>query len=110
MRHSSKARRGVALAVAGALAISISVAAGAAPSGATSHVSAPAAMPAGLTKIKHVVVVMQENRSYDSYFGQLHNEGQPASPAEPTTGNPDPLIPGNTIAPFLVATSARSPT
>ncbi len=105
MRHSQKARRGVALAVAGALAISISVAAGAAPSGASSHVSAPAAVPAGLTKIKHVVVEMQENRSYDSYFGQLHNEGQPASPAEPTTGNPDPLVPGNTISPFL-ATSA----
>ena len=36
---------------------------------------------------------MQENRSYDSYFGQLHYEGQPLSEAEPGTGNPDPRNP-----------------
>jgi len=103
MRHSSNTRRGIALALAGTLAISISVAASAAPSGASSHVTAPAATAAGVTKIKHIVVEMQENRSYDSYFGQLNNEGQPASPAEPTTGNPDTLVPGNTITPFLAA-------
>ena len=100
MRHSSKARRGVALTIVSALAVSLSVAATAAPSGASSRVIAPAAVPAGLAKIKHVVVLMQENRSYDSYFGALHGQGQPGSPAEPTTGNPDPLTVGNTIAPF----------
>src|SRR4029077_15481112 len=26
-------------------------------------------VPAGIHKIKHVIVIMQENRSYDSYFG-----------------------------------------
>jgi len=32
--------------------------------------AAPAAMAAsGIHKIKHVVVIMQENRSFDSYFG-----------------------------------------
>ena len=50
--------------------------------------------------IKHVVVLMQENRSADTYFGQLNSEGQPAYEAEPTTGNPDPLNPGGTIVPF----------
>jgi phospholipase C len=105
MRQSSKARRRVALAAVATLAMSIAVSANAAPSGASSHLSSPAATPAGLAKIKHVVVMMQENRSYDSYFGQLNGEGQPASPAEPTTGNPDPLTPGNTITPFL-ATNA----
>ena len=109
MHQSSKARRRVTFVVAGTLAVSLSVAAGALPSGATSRVNAtaptPAATPAGLTKIKHVVVEMQENRSYDSYFGQLNNEGQPASLAEPTTGNPDPLTPGSVITPFL-ATNA----
>src|SRR5436309_10662105 len=30
--------------------------------------TAPAA-PSGITKIKHVVIIMQENRSFDSYFG-----------------------------------------
>src|SRR3981189_3468573 len=26
-------------------------------------------VPAGIHKIKHVIIVMQENRSFDSYFG-----------------------------------------
>src|SRR5262245_17335458 len=26
-------------------------------------------VPAGIRKIKHVIIVMQENRSFDSYFG-----------------------------------------
>ena len=25
--------------------------------------------PAGIHKIKHVIIIMQENRSFDSYFG-----------------------------------------
>src|SRR6266576_439885 len=29
----------------------------------------PAAAPAGIHKIKHVIVIMQENRSFDHYFG-----------------------------------------
>ncbi len=28
-------------------------------------------LPAGATKIKHVVIIMQENRSFDSYFGSF---------------------------------------
>ncbi|HEY2388903.1 MAG TPA: alkaline phosphatase family protein [Candidatus Binatia bacterium] len=40
--------------------------------------------------IDHIVVDMQENRSADSYFGQLSTQGQPAYEAEPNTGNPDP--------------------
>ncbi|TMM13702.1 MAG: hypothetical protein E6G01_14200 [Actinobacteria bacterium] len=44
---------------------------------------------------------MQENRSFDSYFGQLHVEGQKGVEAEPTTGNPNPLNPaGPPIKPF----------
>ena len=31
--------------------------------------SPPLVIPAGIHKIKHVVVIMQENRSFDSYFG-----------------------------------------
>jgi phospholipase C len=42
--------------------------------------------------IDHVVVLMQENRSFDSYFGQLHFEGQPRATAEPRgASNPNPL-------------------
>lgn len=57
----------------------------------------------GIGKINHVVVLMQENHSYDSYLGALHNEGQPASEAEPPTPNPNPLG-GRPIAPFLTTT------
>jgi phospholipase C len=36
---------------------------------AQGHPRAEAASPAGIHKIRHVVVVMQENRSFDEYFG-----------------------------------------
>ncbi|HKC22993.1 MAG TPA: alkaline phosphatase family protein, partial [Gaiellaceae bacterium] len=29
----------------------------------------PAKAPTGIHKIKHVIVIMQENRSFDHYFG-----------------------------------------
>src|SRR5205823_5183513 len=31
--------------------------------------SAPATAASGIKKIRHVIVIMQENRSFDSYFG-----------------------------------------
>jgi phospholipase C len=57
---------------------------------------AQAALPASETPnpIDHVVVLMQENRSFDHYFGQLHYQGQPAAEAEPrNASNPNPLGP-----------------
>ncbi len=94
MAHGSRIRRRVAFVTAGAMALSLSaVQAVSSSAGAT-----PAA---GVAKIQHVVVLMQENRSYDSYFGRLHYEGQPDSTVEPTRGNPDPLNPGARIRPFL---------
>ncbi len=52
-------------------------------------------------KLEHFVVLMQENRSYDSYFGQLHALGQPEASEEPATGNPNPTDPdGPPITPF----------
>src|SRR6266566_2566204 len=52
--------------------------------------------------IDHIVVLMQENRSFDSYFGQLHFEGQPAAAPEPkNASNPDPTNPtGPSIAAY----------
>jgi phospholipase C len=44
---------------------------------------------------------MQENRSYDHYFGLLHREGQRDSEPLPMTGNPNPLDPSQMITPFL---------
>ena len=62
--------------------------------------AAPASATGGIGNINHIVVLMQENRSADTYFGQLNGEGQPAYEAEPTTGNPNPLVSGGTIVPF----------
>ena len=65
--------------------------------------SALSAVPAGasgIDNINHIVVLMQENRSADTYLGQLNAEGQPSYEAEPTTGNPNPLAPGGVITPF----------
>ncbi|HSV04926.1 MAG TPA: alkaline phosphatase family protein [Candidatus Binatus sp.] len=45
--------------------------------------------------IDHIVVLMQENRSFDHYFGQLHDQGQPrVRPPRANSSNPDPTNPG----------------
>jgi phospholipase C len=64
------------------------VAATAACSGSSSHKAAtPApANDTGLHKIKHVIVIMQENRSFDSYFGTF--PGAAGIPADACV--PDP--------------------
>jgi phospholipase C len=93
MGHGSKVRRWVSLVAAGAVGVSVGVVQ-AVPSGAG------ATLPPGVTKIQHVVVLMQENRSYDSYYARLHYEGQSASSVEPLGGNPNPNG-GARIHPFL---------
>jgi phospholipase C len=60
----------------------------------------PQGSPGDITKIDHVVVLMQENRSYDNYFSQLHFQGQPESDVESQKPNPNPLG-GPPIHPFL---------
>jgi phospholipase C len=46
---------------------------------------------AGIHKIKHVVIVMQENRSFDSYFGTYPGaDGIPVSNGVPTVCVPNP--------------------
>ncbi len=48
-------------------------------------------VPQGIHKIKHVIVVMQENRSFDSYFGTYPGaDGIPMSNGEPTACVPNP--------------------
>ncbi|HEX2849069.1 MAG TPA: alkaline phosphatase family protein [Acidimicrobiales bacterium] len=56
---------------------------------------------AGLRRIDHFVVLMQENRSADTYLGHL-SAFDPTSgfQPEPATGNPDPTDPTRTIRPF----------
>src|SRR5262245_37486971 len=35
--------------------------------------------------IKHVIVLMKENRSFDHFFGKLHDNGQPDAEAVPSS-------------------------
>jgi phospholipase C len=46
----------------------------------------------GIHKIKHVIIVMQENRSFDSYFGTFPGaDGIPMRDGKPAVCVPDPL-------------------
>jgi phospholipase C len=48
-------------------------------------------VPLGIHKIKHVVVIVQENRSFDSYFGTYPGaDGIPAANGQLTVCVPDP--------------------
>src|SRR5260221_11155315 len=48
-------------------------------------------VPPGIHKIKHVIIVMQENRSFDSYFGTFPGaDGIPARDGVPAVCVPDP--------------------
>ena len=61
----------------------------------------PTSSPTGIDQIGHVVVLMQENRSFDSYFSQLHFEGQPNIDVMSQQPNANPLRPnGPGIHPF----------
>src|SRR5207344_3067193 len=56
-------------------------------------------VPAGIHKIKHVIIVMQENRSFDSYFGTFPGaDGIPTRGGVPTVCVPDPA--GGCARPF----------
>src|SRR5437016_7984517 len=51
-------------------------------------------------KIKHVIVVMQENRSFDSYFGTFPGaDGIPMTNGQPSVCLPDPAH-GTCVRPF----------
>src|SRR6476659_6358611 len=51
----------------------------------------PAKAPTGIHKIEHVVVIMQENRSFDHYFGIYPGaDGIPMTNGVPTVCAPNP--------------------
>lgn len=59
-----------------------------------------ASAPPGIHKVKHVIVVMQENRSFDSYFGTYPGaDGIPSNNGVPTACAPDPKTNG-CVRPF----------
>ncbi len=88
-----RARRRLAIVAVGAL-----VASGCS-SGSTAHTAstptstktATTSIPPGIHKIKHVIVIMQENRSFDSYFGTYPGaDGIPAAHGRFTVCVPNP--------------------
>ena len=62
-------------------------------SSGSQHARAAApAVGAGIHEIKHVIMIMQENRSFDSYFGTYPGaDGFPMRNGKPTVCVPDPL-------------------
>jgi phospholipase C len=59
----------------------------------------PATSLRGIHKIRHVVIIMQENRSFDSYFGTFPGaEGIPMAAGNPAVCAPDPRS-GRCVAP-----------
>jgi len=53
--------------------------------------TAPVVIPPGIHKIRHVIIIMQENRSFDSYFGTYPGaDGIPMRHGVPTVCIPDP--------------------
>ncbi len=58
-------------------------------------------VPAGIHKIKHVIVIQQENRSFDSYFGTFPGaDGIPTKHGAPAVCVPDPAG-GTCVAPYV---------
>jgi phospholipase C len=55
----------------------------------------------GVHKIKHVIVIMQENRTFDTYFGTFPGaDGIPMKNGRPTVCVPDPSS-GACVAPYV---------
>jgi len=87
-RTSTALRHVVVAAIAGLLATSCAASSSAPAASGT-------AAEAGIHKIRHVVIVMQENRSFDSYFGTYPGaDGIPAQNGQFTVCVPDPRTGG----------------
>jgi phospholipase C len=98
-------RRRVA-AVVGVVAVGLiaSTCGGAPPAPVERVVGGPSGhyiVPAGIHKIRHVVVIMQENRSFDSYFGTYPGaDGIPMRDGAPSVCVPDPQS-TTCVAPYV---------
>ncbi|HUB05101.1 MAG TPA: alkaline phosphatase family protein [Solirubrobacteraceae bacterium] len=103
-RRPARRRAGLLLTLAGAACLSLTGCgvAGERAQRAADTIRAPAAASAsvrpsdvGIHKIRHVVMIIQENRSFDSYFGTYPGaDGIPASDGHFTVCLPDPLTGG----------------
>ena len=63
--------------------------------GCTGRTSSPSPQAQGIGKIRHIVVIMQENRSFDTYFGTYPGaDGIPMRAGVPSVCVPDPRTRG----------------
>ena len=70
------------------------------PSPATGWSTVPPAPGEGIHKIKHVIIIMQENRAFDEYFGTYPGaDGIPMKDGMPTVCVPDPAS-GQCVRPY----------
>ncbi len=72
-------------------AVALALSAGASDRGSLRAGAEPLPANAGIHKIEHVIVIMQENRSFDDYFGTFPGaDGIPMRDGVPTVCVPDP--------------------
>src|SRR5216683_5685430 len=87
MRIHARATIGAVLALGTAAAVTAALPVQRSP-GLTAATTAAAQ---GIHKIKHVIIIMQENRSFDNYFGTFPGaDGIPMRDGVPTVCVPDP--------------------
>jgi phospholipase C len=106
VKHASRTMP-MAIAVAVALVLAV-LSLGAQPASSTQKLERVSGgptgsylVPAGIHKIKHVIVILQENRSFDSYFGTYPGaDGIPMANGKPTVCVPDPAT-KTCVAPFV---------
>jgi len=104
---SRSATMPMALAVVAALIVAV-ISLGSQPASSTPRVERVSGgptgsyiVPAGIHKIKHVIVIQQENRSFDSYFGTFPGaDGIPMASGKPTVCVPNPAT-KKCVAPFV---------
>src|SRR5262245_44242465 len=90
-RSAARGTRSIALVAAAAVVCAIAC---------TVSQARSASAADGIHKIKHVIMIMQENRSFDSYFGTFPGaDGIPMSNGTPTVCVPDPAA-GTCVKPY----------
>src|SRR2546428_3884547 len=101
MRRSLIAFVGIALVAGSSLGVAFAPSGTRSPHPASTARKKPAS---GIHKIKHVIVIMQENRSFDHYFGTFPGAyGIPMQHGVPTVCAPDPAA-HECVKPFPVHT------
>jgi phospholipase C len=76
---------------------------GPSPSGSSTTTATGASTPSGIFKLKHLIFIVQENRSFDQYFGTYPGaDGLPMKPnGSFSVCVPDPYLQGECVPPYV---------